>query len=329
MQRVAQTAGKTLQAGLCAPVDVVGAANPNAGDGREHHDLSGSLSAHDLREVREDADLSHVVGVHHRDRMRRVGFGTRLIAENPEGQHCNRNPTVLGDYGAQEVSVRVDSVGVELDGGDVDSAGVFEHLLLLRQLSAASGSQNDVAARREPDRDLEADLTSSAEEQYRLDVIHVRTRSHRSSVLDYRRGMTLTPSTTPSSQQTLTEDGLKFVGEYHLATLTTLRPNGTPHVVAVGFTWDQEAGKARVITSGGSQKAINAARGGYAAVSSVDGGRWLTLEGPARVLTDADSVADAVRRYAERYRQPRVNPARVVIEIDVTRILGSAAFKKS
>ena len=170
-------------------------------------------------------------------------------------------------------------VGVELDGGDVDSAGVFEHLLLLRQLSAASGSQNDVAARREPDRDLEADLTSSAEEQYRLDVIHVRTRSHRSSVLDYRRGMTLTPSTTPSSQQTLTEDGLKFVGEYHLATLTTLRPNGTPHVVAVGFTWDQEAGKARVITSGGSQKAINAARGGYAAVSSVDGGRWLTLEG--------------------------------------------------
>ncbi|MGK2242084.1 MAG: hypothetical protein ACI9JD_004664, partial [Rhodococcus sp. (in: high G+C Gram-positive bacteria)] len=30
--------------------------------------------------------------------------------------------------------------------------------------------------------------------------------------------MTLTPSTTPSSQQTLTEDGLKFVGEYHLAT---------------------------------------------------------------------------------------------------------------
>ncbi|KPH21718.1 hypothetical protein AN948_00125, partial [Rhodococcus sp. ADH] len=106
--------------------------------------------------------------------------------------------------------------------------------------------------------------------------------------------MTLTPSTTPSSQQTLTEDGLKFVGEYHLATLTTLRPNGTPHVVAVGFTWDQEAGKARVITSGGSQKAINAARGGYAAVSSVDGGRWLTLEGPARVLTDADSVADAV-----------------------------------
>lgn len=329
MQRVAEATGKPVQAGLCAPVDVVGAANPNAGDGREHHDLPGFLSAHDLREVSKDADLSHVVGVHHCYRMRRVGFGTRLIAENSESQHGNRNPAVLGDHGAEEVSVSVHGVGVEFDGGDVDSAGVFEHLLLLRQLSAASGSQNDVAARREPHRDLEADLTSSTEEQYRLDVIHVRTRSHRSSVLDYRRGMTLTPSTTPSSQQTLTEDGLKFVGEYHLATLTTLRPNGTPHVVAVGFTWDQEAGKARVITSGGSQKAINAARGGYAAVSSVDGGRWLTLEGPARVLTDADSVADAVRRYAERYRQPRVNPARVVIEIDVTRILGSAAFKES
>ncbi len=32
MQCVAQTAGKSVQAGLCASVDVVGAANPNAGD---------------------------------------------------------------------------------------------------------------------------------------------------------------------------------------------------------------------------------------------------------------------------------------------------------
>lgn len=132
---------------------------------------------------------------------------------------------------------------------------------------------------------------------------------------------------TPSAPAALSDDGLAFVREYHLATLTTLRPNGTPHVVAVGFTWDQEGGKARVITSGGSQKAVNAARGGYAAISSVDGGRWLTLEGPARVLDDPESVADAVQRYAERYRQPRINPARVVIEVDVTRILGSAAFK--
>ena len=35
-------------------------------------------------------------------------------------------------------------------------------------------------------------------------------------------------------------------------------------------------------------------------------------------------VADAVERYARRYRQPRVNPLRVVLEISVDRILGHA-----
>ncbi|MDN5750845.1 MAG: acyltransferase, partial [Pseudonocardia sp.] len=33
-------------------------------------------------------------------------------------------------------------------------------------------------------------------------------------------------------------------------------------------------------------------------------------------------VADAERRYARRYRVPRVNPERVVIEIAVRRVLG-------
>jgi hypothetical protein len=34
-------------------------------------------------------------------------------------------------------------------------------------------------------------------------------------------------------------------------------------------------------------------------------------------------VADAVRRYGERYRQPSTNPQRVVLEIAVDRVLGS------
>ena len=60
------------------------------------------------------------------------------------------------------------------------------------------------------------------------------------------------------------------------------------------------------------------------AVCQVDGRRWLTLEGTAVVRDDAASVADAVERYARRYRQPRENPARVVIEISVDRVLGNA-----
>ena len=116
---------------------------------------------------------------------------------------------------------------------------------------------------------------------------------------------------------------LEFLAERHLATLTTQRADGSPHVVAVGFTWDDEARLVRVITSGASVKARNAARGGRAAVCQVDGRRWLTLEGTATVRTGPQQVRDAEDRYAGRYRQPRENPQRVVVEIAVDRVLGS------
>ena len=118
---------------------------------------------------------------------------------------------------------------------------------------------------------------------------------------------------------------LQFLAERHLATLTTLRADGSPHVVPVGVTFDAATATARVITSGTSAKARHV-RDGQArvAVCQVEGARWLTLEGTAVVKDDAASVADAVERYAQRYRQPRENPARVVIEISVDRVLGNA-----
>jgi PPOX class probable F420-dependent enzyme len=121
----------------------------------------------------------------------------------------------------------------------------------------------------------------------------------------------------------LSSDALDFLTERHLATLTTLRADGSPHVVPVGFTWDNEALVARVITNNVSQKAINAARSGTAVICQVDGRRWLSFEGRSRVLDDAESVLDAETRYAARYRTPRINPTRVVIEVAVTRILGN------
>jgi PPOX class probable F420-dependent enzyme len=121
----------------------------------------------------------------------------------------------------------------------------------------------------------------------------------------------------------LSPAALDFLTERHLATLTTLRPDGSPHVVPVGFTWDGERHLVRVITSGESRKARNAALGGRAVVCQVEGRHWIALEGLATVRTDADSVADAVQRYAARYRAPRENPARVVVEIAVDRILGN------
>lgn len=121
----------------------------------------------------------------------------------------------------------------------------------------------------------------------------------------------------------MNEDALEFVRARHLATLTSLRRDGTPHVVPVGFTWDHGRRLARVITGGASVKARIAAGGGRVALCQVDGRHWLTLEGTSTVSDDRTRVAEAVARYAERYRTPRENPDRVVIEIAVDRVLAS------
>lgn len=121
----------------------------------------------------------------------------------------------------------------------------------------------------------------------------------------------------------LSREALDFLAARHLATLTTLRPDGSPHVVPVGFTWDRDAGVARVITSRTSRKARNAAAGTRAVLCQVDGRYWLALEGSARVVEDPEGVRDAEQRYAARYRVPRENPQRVVIEIAVDRVLGN------
>src|SRR6478735_5922506 len=113
-----------------------------------------------------------------------------------------------------------------------------------------------------------------------------------------------------------------FLTERHLATLTTLRRDGSPHVVPVGFSYDAATGVVRVITFASSVKARHAARGGRAAVAQVDGRRWVTLEGVARLVTDDEGVAAAVAGYAARYRQPRTRADRVAIEISVDRVMG-------
>ena len=120
---------------------------------------------------------------------------------------------------------------------------------------------------------------------------------------------------------------LEFWTERHLCTLTTLRRDGSPHVVPVGATVDPAAGLLRVIASGGSAKVRQVRAGGErVAICQVDGPRWSTIEGRAVVRHDPESVAEAERRYAERYRRPRVNPQRVVIEVTITRVLGSASL---
>jgi len=125
----------------------------------------------------------------------------------------------------------------------------------------------------------------------------------------------------------LSPDFAVFWAERRICLLTTLRRDGTPHVVPVGAVLDLPTGLVRVITRRHSRKAAHVRAAGpdgaRVAVGQVDGGRWCTVEGIAVVREEPGSVAEAERRYAERYRVPKPNPERVALEITVTRLLGS------
>jgi PPOX class probable F420-dependent enzyme len=128
----------------------------------------------------------------------------------------------------------------------------------------------------------------------------------------------------PRTAADLAEPELDFLTERHLATLTTLRADGSPHVVAIAFSYDQARGLVRIISSDDTQKVRNVERDPRAVVSQVDGPRWLTLEGTARVRRDEESVRIAVTAFEARYRPVRENPQRVAIEIQVERVVGRA-----
>jgi PPOX class probable F420-dependent enzyme len=125
-----------------------------------------------------------------------------------------------------------------------------------------------------------------------------------------------------------TADGPGFWEERRVGFLTTSRPDGTPHLVPVGVTYDPMMRIARVISSRSSKKVRNVLAAGESgarvAVSQAEGRRWCTLEGTAVIRDDPESVADAEERYTRRYKPPRPNPQRVVIEIAVTRAMGTA-----
>jgi PPOX class probable F420-dependent enzyme len=125
--------------------------------------------------------------------------------------------------------------------------------------------------------------------------------------------------------RSLTPELVAFWTERHLCTVTTLRSDGSPHVVPMGIVLDPEHGLAWGITSRTSRKVANLRAGTdpRTAVCQVDGRRWSTVEGVAEVCADEQTVAEAVRRYAERYRQPRENPDRVALRIEVSSVIGN------
>lgn len=125
----------------------------------------------------------------------------------------------------------------------------------------------------------------------------------------------MTLSTPPSDAV------LEFASDASLATLSTIGPTGLVHTVAVGFTFVD--GVVRIITNDGSQKVRNIERDPRATVAQITGPRWLSIAGRAEIERDPIAVAVAVDLYAARYRQPSVNPTRVVIRLHPEQILGS------
>ena len=129
-------------------------------------------------------------------------------------------------------------------------------------------------------------------------------------------GRTSVPVLSPAAE--------RFLAEAHVATLTTLRPDGSPHVAPVRFTWDPDAGTARVLTVSSSRKARNllVQTGLRAVLCQVAGFRWVTLEGTATVSGEPARIIEAAERYALRYGAPPPEPpGRVVVEIAVDRVL--------
>ena len=116
-----------------------------------------------------------------------------------------------------------------------------------------------------------------------------------------------------------------FLAQDALCTLSTCRPDGSPHVTPVRFTWDNKVGLARVMTVASRRKARNilASPLARASVCQLVGYSRVTLEGPATVSDDPARVAAGAWHYIKRYgSSPPVLPGLVVIEIAVDRIMG-------
>ncbi|MFD0524712.1 pyridoxamine 5'-phosphate oxidase family protein [Paractinoplanes durhamensis] len=84
---------------------------------------------------------------------------------------------------------------------------------------------------------------------------------------------------------------IDFWTERHLCTFTTLRRDGSPHVVAVGATLLGDT--ARIISSSTSAH-VRHIRNGQTrvAICQVDGPRWSTVEGTATVFDSPEKVAE-------------------------------------
>ena len=111
----------------------------------------------------QQADLRHVVGVHHGRGVAGVGFGPGLIAEHPERQHRGADRTVLGHDRGDQRAVRRQVVRVEFPHVYGGGAGRPHGRDLLIEPVGATRREHDRRAAGQPQGEFGADLAAAAE----------------------------------------------------------------------------------------------------------------------------------------------------------------------
>ena len=91
----------------------------------------------------------------------------------------------------------------------------------------------------------------------------------------------------------------------HTCWLTTLNPDGSPHVTGVGAIWAD--GAFWFETGQHTRKGRNAARDPRCVLSLAAHDFDLVVEGDARLVTDRETVADMARRWADEGWPARVD----------------------
>ena len=80
--------------------------------------------------------------------------------------------------------------------------------------------------------------------------------------------------------------------------LATTRPDGRPHVAAVGALWDD--GKVFFVSGSGTRKSRNLAQNANCVISMSLPGIDLVVEGPATKVTDDQTLQRLAKRYADQ-----------------------------
>ena len=174
VQGVGEAAAEAVQAGLGRPVHVIGAAHPDPGHRREHHDRSGARRPHGVGQHRQQADLGDEIRVHDGRRVPRILLRAGLVAQDAERQHRGADRAVLGDDRFDQWCMGRKVVGIEFAHVHSGGPGGPHGRGLVVELVGATRRQQHRRAGRQPRGQLQPDFAAATEnhDQPSVRVLH-------------------------------------------------------------------------------------------------------------------------------------------------------------